>query len=191
MKSCRVKDLMVPLKEYATIPETMTLVEAFTVLKDIQAGLNQKRFLHRAALVVDEELRFVGKLSQHDVIEALEPNYKGMRDHMGRSSIHRFGFSDDFVMSTLEQYRLWDKPLDNLCEKAIALKVKDIMYRLDEVELVTAGATIDEAIHRMIIGQHHSLLVTSDIDPSEMVGVLRLTDVFAFAGESMQACLPE
>jgi hypothetical protein len=169
----------------------MTLLDAFTVLKDIQAGFNQKRFLHRAALVVDEELRFVGKLSQHDAIEALEPNYKGMRDTMGRGSIHRFGFSHDFIMSTIEQYGLWEKALDNLCEKAMSLKVREIMYRLDEVELVTSGATMDEAIHRMIIGQHHSLLVTSDIDQSEMVGVLRLTDVFAFVGESMQACLPE
>ena len=191
MKSYPVKDLMVPLEEYSTIPDAMNLLEAFSVLQQTQAGFNQQRFLHRAVLVVDEKKRFVGKLSQHDAIEALEPNYKEMREKMGRGSIHRLGFSDDFIMSTMEQYRLWDKALENLCEKAISLQVKEIMYRLDEAELVTADATMDEAIHRMIIGQHHSLLVTSDNDPSEMVGILRLTDVFTFVGESMQACLPE
>jgi hypothetical protein len=30
MKSCQVKDLMIPLKEYVTIPDTMTLLEAFS-----------------------------------------------------------------------------------------------------------------------------------------------------------------
>jgi CBS domain-containing protein len=60
------------------------------------------------------------------------------------------------------------------------------MYQLDDVESVTAGASMEEAIHRMIIGQHHSLLVTSDTDRSEMVGVLRLTDVLSSVGESVQ-----
>jgi hypothetical protein len=56
---------------------------------------------------------------------------------------------------------------------------------------VAADATMGEAIHLMIIGQHKSLLVTSDHDHPEMIGILKLTDVFAFVGESMQPCLLE
>lgn len=188
MKTCQVKTLMVPLGEYATILESATLLEAINTLKETQAAYNQKRYRHRAILVTDDKRRFVGKLSQHDVIEALEPNYKGMRNALPEGSIHRLGFSDDFVMSTLEQYHLWEKALDNLCAKAISVKVKDVMYSPGKVEFVTEGATLDEAIHRLIIGRHHSLLVTSDRDRTDIVGVLRLTDVFESVSDAMRVC---
>lgn len=188
MKSYKVKDLMVPLGEYATIHESATLLEAINALKKSQAAFDQNRYRHRAILVADEKNRIVGKLSQHDVIEALEPNYKGMRKSIPESPMHRLGFSDEFIRSTLEQYHLWENALENLCRKAIIIKVKDIMYIPSKVEFVNEGATMDEAIHRLVIGKHHSLLVTADRDNSKIVGVLRLTDVFEFASDAMQAC---
>jgi Mg2+/Co2+ transporter CorC len=103
--------------------------------------------------------------------------------------MHRLGFSDDFFKSTLEQYHLWEKALENLCEKAVALKVRNIMYTPGKGEFVNENATLDEAIHRLIIGHHHSLLVTADRDPREIVGVLRLTDVFEFVSKAMHECL--
>ena len=78
--------------------------------------------------------------------------------------------------------------------------VKDLMVPLSEYATVPEAATLleavnalenpslDEAIHRLIIGQHHSLLVTADRDAREIVGVLRLTDVFAFVSKAMHAC---
>ena len=39
-----------------------------------------------------------------------------------------------------------------------------------------------------LIGRHHSLLVTADRDPREIVGVLRLSDVFEVVGDSMLEC---
>jgi CBS domain-containing protein len=47
---------------------------------------------------------------------------------------------------------------------------------------------MDEAIHRLISGRHHSLLVTADQDSGEIVGVLRLTDVFEFVSNAMLEC---
>jgi hypothetical protein len=55
------------------------------------------------------------------VIEALEPSYKDMRSSVDNGSIHRLGFSVDFFKSTLEQYYLWERALDNMCEKSIRL----------------------------------------------------------------------
>ena len=133
---------------------------------------------------------FVGKLSQHDLIAALEPNYKEMKSSMnhGHPCIAS-GLSDGFAKSTLEQYHLWEKALENLCEKAIHLKVKDIMYTPEMGEFVNASTTLDEAIHRLIVGRHHSLLVTSDHDAQEIVGVLRIVDVFEFAVcDAMHEC---
>ncbi|MBR9986700.1 MAG: hypothetical protein KFF68_12395 [Desulfosarcina sp.] len=45
---------------------------------------------------------------------------------------------------------------------------------------------MDTAIHRLIIGHHHSLSVTADHDDRESVGVLRLTDVFEFVSDRIQ-----
>lgn len=188
MKTKKVKDVMVPLSEYATVPQTATLLDAVKALKKAQAEFDQKRDRHRAILVIDSRNHFVGKLSQHDVIEALEPNYKEMKDSSENGSIHRLGFTDAFFKRTLEQYHLWERALENLCQKAASLKVKKFMYTPGTGEFVNENATMDEAIHRLIIGRHHSLLVTADRDVREIVGVLRLTDVFEFVGEAMQAC---
>ena len=189
MKSYQVKNLMVPLSEYATVSEAATLLDAVKALKEAQAAFKQKRYRHRAILVLDKNNHIVGKLSQHDVIEALEPNYKEMRKSAPSGSMHRLGFSDAFVKSTIEQYHLWEKALENLCGKAVSLKVDKIMYTPDEGEFVNETATMDEAIHRLIIGHHHSLLVTADLDAHEIVGVLRLSDVFEFVSDAMHECI--
>jgi CBS domain-containing protein len=191
MKSYRVKNLMVPLSEYATVSESASLIEAVKALREAQAAFGQSRYKHRAIFVFDGNDHFVGKLSQHDVIEALEPNYKDMKSSVDHGSIHRLGFSDDFVKSTMEQYHLWEKALENLCEKAIHLKIKDIMYAPGKGEFVNESDTMDEAIHRLIIGRHHSLLVTAEHDAREIVGVLRLVDVFEFVSDAMHECKEE
>ena len=71
MKSYRVKDLMVPLSEYATVTQAATLLDAVQALRKAQDAFSQSRYQHRAILVIDENNHFVGKLSQHDVLEAL------------------------------------------------------------------------------------------------------------------------
>jgi len=192
MKSYKVKDLMVPLSEYAAVFENATLLEAVKALEKAQLAFDQKRYRHRAILVFDQNNRIVGKLSQHDVIEALEPNYKKLRETgHGHDALHRLGFSEKYFQSTLEQYNLWEKALENLCEKAARRLVKDIMYTPDEGEFVKENATMDEAIHRLIIGHHHSLLVTSALDDREIVGVFRLTDVFEFVNNALKECEPQ
>jgi hypothetical protein len=141
--------------------------------------------------VFDRNNHFIGKLSQHDVTEALEPNYKGMKNFIVPGSMHRLGFSNDFLKSTQERYYLWEKALENLCDKAIQLKVKNIMYTPGKGEFVNESTTVDEAIHRLIIGHYHSLLLTAGHDVREIVGVLRLADVFEFISVEMHECESE
>lgn len=51
------------------------------------------------------------------------------------------------------------------------------MYKPTQGEYIKVSASMDETIHQLIIGKHHSLLVT---DGPDIVGVVRLTDVFEF-----------
>lgn len=187
MKSITVKEVMVPLEEYATVGEDATLIDAVMALEKAQMEFNQKRYRHRAVLVLDEKNHIIGKISQHDVIKALEPHYQKIRLRE-QGALNRFGLSDFFIKAAMKEYSFWDKPLQNLCEKAVGQKVKDFMYMPSQGEFVEENATMDEAIHRLIIGEHHSLLVTKG---KEIVGVLRLTDVFEMVFKALKSCVFE
>lgn len=183
MEAKQVKDLMVPLSEYATVFEEANLYEAVLALEKAQKEFDQSRYRHRAILVYDKEKKIVGKLSQHDIITALEPKYMEISE---TKNIPRWGgFTKSFMKSMIEHYQLWDKPLSDICKKSIELKVINIMYTPSEGEYVSAEASLDEALHQLIMGHHQSLLVTGE---GEIVGILRLTDVFKEICEVIKAC---
>jgi len=175
-KASTIKGLMVPLTEYATVFEGANILEAIDALEKSQKAFDQNRYRHRAVLVLNDEKYVVGKLSQHDIIQALEPEYKESKQRK-KGALSNFGFSSKFIESVSMQYSMWDKPLQNLYKKAFEQKVKTFMYKPTEGEYINVSANMNEAIHQLIVGKHHSLLVTNG---SDIVGVVRLTDVFEF-----------
>jgi len=178
MKSILVKDLMVPLSEYATVDEDATLSEAIDALEKAHEQFDQTKYRHRAILVCEKKTgKVIGKISQLDVIRSLEPKYDLFVEEKSfpRVGMSHFGFSPKFMKGILDQYQLWYEPLKDICEKAGKQKVKEIMHTLTAGEYVKENANLGEAIHQLIMGHHQSLLVTKDED---IVGILRLTDVF-------------
>jgi len=91
----------------------------------------------------------------------------------------------DFIKSIMEGQGLWRDPLANICRKAAQIKVSSIMYTPGEGEYVKEEATLAQAIHQLIMGRHQSLLVTRQ---GEVVGVLRLSDVFVEVCNLIKAC---
>lgn len=185
MKSLIVKDLMVPLTEYATVGEDATLFEAVSTLEKAQEEFDHTRYRHRGILVLNANGRVVGKISQLDVLKSLEPKYAEMASQKG---MHNFGFSKDFTVSLLKSYGMWSTPLMDLCRKAIQIKVRDVMYTPSEGEYVEEDASLDQAVHQLVMGHHQSLLVARG---DKITGVLRLTDVFAAVFHAMKACQRE
>jgi len=175
---------MVSLADYASVSQDATLYEAIVALEEAQKRLHRDLHRHRAVLVLDADGQAIGKLSQWDFIRALEPRYNEIID---LKSLARFGFSAGFVRSMIKDQGLWQKPLDNLCQRASQIQVKEVMYTPAEGEYVEAEATLDEAIHQLVIGHHQSLLVTSG---SRVVGVLRLSDVFSEVCKMMKSSQP-
>jgi len=176
MKSILVKDLMVPLSEYATVYDDATLAEALDALETALEQFDKSRYRHRAILVCEKGTsKVVGKLSQLDVIRSLEPKYGQFLEQKTFHSVGHFGFSPKFMKGILEQYELWYEPLKNICGKAGRQKVKELMHTLTAGEYVKEDANLGEAVHQLIMGHHQSLLVTKDED---IVGILRLTDIF-------------
>ena len=172
MKTISVKDLMVPLDEYATVSDSATLYDAVLALEEAQEKFDNRPYKHRAILVFNKKNRVVGKLSQLDIIKALEPKYGEMGDI---KSLSRFGLSRKFMASILEQNYLWELPLTDICKKADTIKVKDFMYTPSEGEYVNETASLEKACHQLVMGHHQSLLVTRG---DKIIGILRLTDVF-------------
>lgn len=182
MKTYTVKDLMVPLSEYATVREDATLFEAVLELEKAQEEFDHTRYRHRAVLVLDDDNNVSGKLSQLDALKALEPKYNDMLTGHG---LKFSGFTKSFMQTLLKDYNLFENPLKDICHKAGHTSVKTIMYKPSEGEYVDAGATLDQAIHQLVLGHHQSLLVT---EGGTIIGVLRLTDVFAAVFHVMKEC---
>lgn len=180
MKTLIVKELMVPLSEYATVSEDASLADAIISLEKAQQTFDRTKYRHRAILVLDQHQQVVGKISQIDAIKALEPKYNEIQGDVHGTGFRHF--SKFFLKSMQEQYRFFDKPLSQLCKKAADLKVKNFMQKMTEGEFLDENATLDEAIHMLIMGNHQSLLVTSD---KQIAGILRLTDVFAAVFRSL------
>ena len=175
MKSYLVKDLMVPISEYATVPQGSTLSEAVTALEKAQEDYNHTHYRHRAVLVMDKNKQVVGKLSQMDFLRSLEPHDENIERI---KAIRKFGFSSKSIALQQEQYRKKMPNTSDIYANAIKLKVEAFMQTPSEGEFVDENTSLDTAIHQLITGHHLSLLVTKN---KKIVGVLRMSDVFAAA----------
>ena len=177
-----VKDLMVPISEYATVPEGATLMEAVLALEKAQEEFDHTHYRHRAVLVLDTNNRVTGKLGQLDLLCALEPI-----EAVGgpRPELHRFGFSSKLIRKIRDQNRRMDIPLKQVCSEIAQLSVAEFMQAPKEGECVEGDVSLEVAITQLVSGHHLSLLVTLD---KEIVGILRSSDVFAAVFHVMKEC---
>jgi len=177
-----IKDLMVPISEYATVPEGATLFEAYLALEKAQTAYDHNKYTHRAVLVLNKENRVIGKVGQLDVLRALEPKDEKFEIF---KDISKFKFSSQFVMSLRDECLIQHEPLIDICRKGAQIKVEDLMRTPTEGEYIEENASLNIAIHQLVRGSHMALLVTRGND---IVGILRLTDVFAAIFHTMKEC---
>jgi hypothetical protein len=177
-----VKDLMVPLSEYATVPVGSTLYEAVLALEKAQEEFDHIKYRHRGVLILDKNHRVIGKWSHMDALRALEPKADTTD---GIKSLVHFGFSHKFIADLRKQERLKGAPLSDLCRKTLELKVEDFMQATAEDEFIGHDASLDIAIHQLVLGNHLSLLVTEN---EKVIGILRVADVFAAVFHTLKTC---
>ena len=182
MKNYLVKDLMVPLSEYATVPMGSTFFEAVLALEKAQEEFDHTKYKHRGVLILDPKKRVVGKLSHLHALSALEPK-QDKADII--QELGQFGFSSNFIRQLRKQRRQQSAPLDDLCMKAVELKVEDFMHTSAEDEFIDHEATLDMAIHQLVQEKHLALLVTQD---DNTIGILHPADVFAAVYHTMAEC---
>jgi len=171
---------MVPLSEYAVVPETATVMQALRALDSAQHRLPAGRAPHRAVLVVNRRGEVVGKVGQWSFLRSLEPKYGHVSDI---DRLTRAGVSDSFIASMMENFRLFQDDVVSLCRGARDRRITDVMRPV--TEYINADASLPEAIHMLVVKRTLSLLVR---DGSGFVGLLRLADVFSEMSDRMKEC---
>jgi CBS domain-containing protein len=170
MQTKYVKDIMLPLDEYTVVPEDTTVYQAFLMLKKAQITLPANRHPHRAVLVVNDKNKIVGKLGHRGFLLALEPKYNEMGNV---DMISKSGLSKDYVNSLMTNFGLWQSDMEDIRRRTKKIKLKEVMRPV--TEHIDLNAPVHEAIHKLVLTQTLSILVTED---DKVVGILRLADLF-------------
>jgi CBS domain-containing protein len=182
MNSVRVKELMVPIDSYATVPPEATLRDAILALDRAQQALGPSQHKHRAILVLDSEGEFLGKIALSDIISALAPDYSDVAEQKGLSVT---GLSLESIQSMLDANPVWHDPMQFLCDRSPHLTAREIAQSAADHERIDEEATMGEAVHRLASFSCASLLVTRE---DRIVGVLRMSDVFARIVDDIKDC---
>ena len=165
-----VRDVMLPLDEYAVVSEDDTLFDAFLALEKAQKKRPPGRQKHRAVLVRNKKNEIVGKLGHLGFLKALEPGYENLGE---LDLISKAGLSKEFITSMMKNFDLLQDDLDVIRNRTKTIKMKNVMRPM--TEQVDINETINEAIHKIIMWQILSVLVTKS---GNVVGILRLSDLF-------------
>ena len=179
VKTIKVGELMVPLGEYAQLDENKTLYDAVMTLRTLQK--ENKGNIHTSILIVTQGGEIATMLTILDIFRFMEPKYKDVEN----IDLSRFGMQPGYVESMLESFDLWANPLEDFCRKTAQVILKDIEREMVPRDVIDADATLDMAVHRMIVGNKHSLLVKKE---DTFVGVLRSFDIFAKFCEAIEHC---
>lgn len=167
-----VKDLMVPIAKFPRISDTATFSGAVMALERAQEEFMSGKREQRIMLVTDSENKVVGKLSPIDVVRGLEPGFDKLVDEQSSVYVEKF----DYVIQPMkEQTTLWAKPLDDLCDKAKDVLVKDFIQPPKTSQIIDQEANLNIAFHRFVMYRHDSLFV---LDGKKLVGLLRFSDVY-------------
>ena len=119
MENYLVRDLMVPLSEYATVPVGSTLFEAVLALEKAQEEFDHTKYKHRGILILDKKNHVIGKLSHLHALRALEPKHEESNRFQ---ELGQFGFSTQYIRDLRKKRRRKAAPLKDLCQKAVSIE---------------------------------------------------------------------
>lgn len=185
MNTILVKDLMIPVESYTSVPLDASLYEAVVTLEKSQNSLDPLRYRHRAVFVLDRNGSVIGKMNMKNILSALKPDSSNKESE---EVLSRLGYSPDLIQSLTEKNILWIDPLQIACDRVRQMAVIDVVEPPRERELIDEEATLREALHKLLVYPLYSLLVVRD--EFEIIGILRLSDVFATICREIRACEP-
>lgn len=112
MDSHLVKDLMIPISEYATVALGTSLADALVALEKAQEAHTSNKYQHRAILVLDDKGAVVGKIGQLRALQAIEPEYD-FNEKI--KEIEKYNFSEEYLAQLRDRYRSEEPILEKKC----------------------------------------------------------------------------
>lgn len=180
MKNILVKDVMIPIADYVTVKKEDNLVEVLHAIERKRQA--EGGHAHRDAIVVDENGRFVGKVTMIDIFRSLEPNYRKVR-RAGKGQT----LTDAFVREAVKNFKLWLEPAKDICQRGGKVAVADVMHIPEKTEYLKEDDNLEKALNYYVMGVHQPLIVKNGDD---VTGVLRFGDVFEVVREQLLSCVP-
>ena len=177
MEEKTVRDIMLPLDEYAVVSSDSSLVEALAALEEAQRGLAEGRYKHRAILVRDKAGVVVGKLTHWSILRALEPGHLAGPDV---ASLTRAGLNPELIATLGERLSKLGGGLTRMCRHAAHVTAGEAMAPLGDS--IPDDTLLSEAIHQVVQRHQQSALVTR---AGRVVGVLRMADLFQELAEQI------
>ena len=126
--------------------------------------------MHRAVLVKNKDGKIIGKIGHLAFLKGLEPRYGEIDD---LDVLNRTGLTADFIKDVADKWDLFKGDLNESCKHLKSLKVTEIMHPVKEQ--IDEDAPMSEAVHKIVMWQTLSILVTHK---NKTTGLLRLSDLF-------------
>ncbi len=178
MRQTKVREIMRPLAECATVMRDALFIDAAQAL-EASCALNGSGPL----LVVTDKGEVAGIFGPLNFFQGLEPRYfhedvfSGLKD---------YAFYGEFTRDTLSSLGLFDEPMEHLCAKAAKRSVGEFLPPITEDQRIDQESSLDVAIHQFCMSRHQALLVTG---PDGPVGLIKLSDLFCSVLHTAQECL--
>jgi len=158
--SATVGEHMRPLADYPYIDADATLRDVFAMLKSRYDAAAQ----FRSVLVFDKAQRLLGKISLHDLLHILLPEYL-----VRRPASFEGGDSDVAALALL-----WQEDCSEHCRKVAGQRVGD--HVRPAAAPLAPGDPLTVALYRFASSDFNTIPVT---EGGRIVGVLRIVDVLA------------
>lgn len=144
----KARDVMIPVSDCAQVSEDHSLQSAMIMLSAYRQRFRNSDFPPRFVLVHDADYRIIGVLRHVEILKALSKA------------------AGPGVMS-----------MERLIEATPRVPAKDAMIRYSESERISADASVEDAIERMLSGSFRHLLVLDESGAT--IGIVRLSEIFA------------
>ena len=172
-----VRDLMIYATNCRRIHQDATIGAAILMLEDGHGGpiADGGGLNHAELLVLNKDDLIVGKLSAREIVRNMDPIFHSQQGAENMAYTAASGLTSALLKSLAQNSPLRCESFELICQHVLNLKVKDCMLPPTSNESVLETDLLEDAIHKLAMGAHQSLLVTS---AEKIVGILRLSDVF-------------
>ena len=178
MKEILVKDVMIPISSYVTVKPENHLPGVLRAIE--KKRQSESGHAHRDAIVIDQEGRFVGKVTMIDIFRALDRGFRKIKSESGEKFL-----TDSFVQKAVRELNLWMDPVETVCQRGSNVTVADAMHKPEPSEFIQESDTLEKALSLYVMGVHQPLIVKNG---EEVTGVLRFGDLFEIVRERLLKC---